>query len=196
MTHKLCGNVECAIQWAEREREKKERKEARLEARRQLEEKRDHKDKLEKLKTRSEWIQEAEMWRRRRRRLEELAKGEGCISCKRTQEEVMGIEGWKPGGCWDAGHFLSKGARPNLRLTLNNIWLQCKSCNAGSAKYARKQGTVSAAYRINLIEKIGVEAVETLENDHEPRHWTIDDLKVMIAEDKLAVKNLKSRENL
>src|SRR5690242_4573554 len=116
MTHKACS-PDCAVELARIEREKKERKESRLEARRAAEERKIHKAKVEKLKTRREWIQEAEMWRRRRRRLEELSKGEGCISCKRTQEEVQGTEGWKPGGCWDAGHYLGKGARPELRLT-------------------------------------------------------------------------------
>jgi len=188
MTHKACS-VECSIEVTRLAREKKAAKEAVIE-------RREHKKRVETLKTRSDWIQDAEMWRRRRRRLEELAKGEGCISCGRSQIEVQGTESWKPGGSWDAGHFLGKGARPNLRLTLSNVWLQCKSCNGGSAKYARKQGTVSAAYRINLIAKIGLEAVEALEADHEPRHWTIDQLKEMIAEDKLAVKGLKERNEL
>lgn len=193
MTHKCCS-APCAAEYAKEAREKKDRQEARLKARREAEEKREHRKKVEMLKTRSEWIQDAEMWRRRRRRLEELAKGEGCMSCKRTQEEIIGTDGWKPGGAFDGGHYLGKGARPNLRLTLSNIWLQCKSCNAGSAKYARKQGTVSAAFRINLIEKIGLEAVEVMEADHEPRHWTIEQLQAMIAEDKAVVRELKAKE--
>lgn len=185
---------ECGTILALEKKAKQEKKQARLQARQAAEERKSFKKRKEALKTLSDWIQEAEKVRRQRRRLEELAKGEGCISCKRSQAEVIGTDGWKPGGAWDAGHFISKGARANLRMELSNIWLQCKSCNAGSAKYARKAGTVSAAYRINLIEKIGLEGVEALECDHRPRHFTVDQLKLQIAEDKAVIKQIKDRE--
>lgn len=112
----------------------------------------------------------------RARRLEELKKGSGCISCGRSQEEVQAADGWKPGGAWDAGHYLSVGAHANLRFEPMNIWLQCKSCNAGSGKYAKKRETVQQAYRVNLIARIGLAAVEALEADNEPRKYTRDEL--------------------
>ena len=138
---------------------------------------RETKVRLEKLKTRSDWLKEAKIAVQRFRRLEELALGSGCMSCGRSQNEVVSTDAWKPGGAWDGGHFLSKGARPEQALEPLNIWLQCKSCNAGSGKYARKGYTVNASFRLNLIKRIGLEAVEAIEADHKPRHYTIDQLK-------------------
>lgn len=76
---------------------------------------------------------------------------------------------------------MSKGARPELALEPLNIWLQCKSCNAGSSKYARKGYTVNTSFRLNLIDRIGLEQVEWLEGPHEPKHYDIDDLKAIKA---------------
>lgn len=112
----------------------------------------------------------------RARRLEELQKGSGCISCGRSQAEVQAEDGWKPGGAWDAGHYISVGSHPNLRYEPTNIWLQCKSCNAGSGKYAKKRETVQQAYRANLIARIGIAAVEALEADQTERKYTRDEL--------------------
>lgn len=143
----------------------------------QVKDKRETKTKLDAMKTRGQWLAEAKKAAQQFRRLEELANGSGCISCGRSQEEVARTDGWKPGGAWDGGHYLSKGARPELALEPLNIWLQCKSCNAGSSKYARKGYTVNAAFRIGLINRIGLDAVEALEADQTPRRYTIDDLK-------------------
>ena len=139
-------------------------------------------EKLQALKTRGEWLKEAKLAAQRFRRLEELALGSGCMSCGRSQAEVVDSDAWKPGGAWDGGHFLSKGARPELALDPLNIWLQCKSCNAGSSKYARKGYTVNASFRLNLVDRIGLEAVEALESDHVPKHYTVDQIKAIKTE--------------
>ncbi|MBK5203908.1 MAG: recombination protein NinG [Polaromonas sp.] len=156
-----------------------------------VKERRETKANLEKLKTHGAWLKEAKVAIQRFRRLEELAKYSGCMSCGRTQEEVVGTDGWKPGGAWDGGHFLSKGARPELSLEPLNIWLQCKSCNGGSGKYARKGYTVNAAFRLNLIERIGIEKVEWLEGPHEPKHYTTADLRFIKADYAARVRELK-----
>jgi hypothetical protein len=166
-----CG-PECAAVMAVAKRQRAERKA-------KADEVKKDRAKREAMKTRSELLAEAKREVQRFRRLEELAKGSGCISCKRSQAEVQGTEGWKPGGAWDGGHFLGKGARPELALEPMNIWLQCKSCNGGSGQYARKGYTVHAAFRINLIDRIGLAAVEALEADHAPRHHSADDLKAI-----------------
>lgn len=145
----------------------------------------------EKLKSRSDHMQDAEKAVRDYRRTYELSIGSGCISCDKTQEEVQAAQGWKTGGAWDGGHFLSKGARPELRLEPSNIWLQCKSCNAGSSKYARKGLTVAQGFRAGLIERIGLKAVEALEADHEPRKYTVEELKAITAEFRAKVRELK-----
>lgn len=44
-----------------------------------------------------------------------------------------------------------------------------KSCN-------RPGGTTAAAFRLGMIKRIGLEAVEKLESDHEPAKHTIPEL--------------------
>jgi hypothetical protein len=100
-----------------------------------------------------------------------------CISCKRTDEDVKQTDGWKTGGAWDCGHFLTRGAFPELRFEELNAHKQCKSCNGGSDKYAKKTQLVRDDYRINLIEKIGLDKVLWLEGPHEPKKYTCAELK-------------------
>jgi len=75
---------------------------------------------------------------------------EPCISCGRYDHE---IKEHLRGGKWDAGHYLGKAAHPELRFHPDNISKQCKSCNGGAGQYAKKNHTVTQAYRINLIAK-------------------------------------------
>lgn len=174
----------CAIIDAPRNQEKARKSLAQVE-------RREIKVRKEKLKSRGDHVQDAEKAVRDYRRTFELSIGSGCISCGKTQEEVQAAQGWKTGGAWDAGHFLGKGARPELRLEPNNIWLQCKSCNAGSSKYARKGESVAQGYRTGLVGRIGVEAVEALEADHEPRKHTTEELKAITAEYRAKTRELK-----
>lgn len=145
----------------------------------------------EALKTRADHIKDAEKAVRDYRRTYELSIGSGCISCGESQESILAAQGWKTGGAFDAGHFMGKGARPELRMVPENIWLQCKSCNAGSSKFARKGETVSQGFRSGLIARIGLEAVEALEADHEPRKHTVDELKAITAEFRAKTRALK-----
>ncbi|WVV47258.1 recombination protein NinG [Pseudomonas sp. NA13] len=121
----------------------------------------------------------------------ELSIGSGCISCGQSQEEIRAAQDWTVGGAFDAGHFMGKGARPELRLTPSNIWLQCQACNSGSYMHARKGYTVSQGFRTGLIARIGLEAVEALEADHEPRKYTVEELKAITAEYRAKTRELK-----
>jgi len=170
----VCAEMACNLAYAEKLLATKK-------ARAALDDRRATKEKLVALKTRSEWVQEAEKAVRAARRLEELAKGRGCMSCLRSQAEVEGSEGWRPGGAWDAGHFLGKGACPELRMEPKNIWLQCKSCNAGSAKYARKGFTVNQAFEVNLRAAEGDALVDWLRGPHAPAKFSIPDLQAIKA---------------
>ena len=152
---------------------------------------RDIRERKEALKSRGDHLKDAEKAVRDYRRTYELSIGSGCISCGESQESILHAQGWKTGGAFDAGHFLGKGARPELRLAPSNIWLQCKSCNAGSSKYARKGQTVSQAFREGLIARIGLEAVEALEADHTPRKETVEQLKAITAEYRAKTRELK-----
>ena len=99
--------------------------------------------------------------------------------------------GWRPGGYWDGGHFLGKGAYPELALEPKNIWLQCKSCNGGSGKYARKGLTVNQSFKSRLIEQEGQALVDWLEGPHEPKRYRIDDLRTIKNEHNAISNKLK-----
>ncbi|GAA0258935.1 recombination protein NinG [Pseudomonas rhodesiae] len=159
-----------------------------------LADRREIKVRKEALKSRADHMKDAEKAVRDYRRTYELSIGSGCISCGESQESILHAQGWKTGGAFDAGHFLGKGARPELRLVPTNIWLQCKSCNAGSSKFAGKGETVSQGFRTGLIDRIGLEAVEALEADHTPRKETVEQLKAITAEYRAKTRELKKGE--
>ena len=117
-----------------------------------------------------------------------------CISCDRTLEEIEDVDGWKPGGSWDAGHFLTKGAHEELRYEESNVHKQCKSCNGGSGKYTKKNKTVGSRYREKLIEKIGLAKVEWLEGPHEPKRYRKQDYLEIKETYKAKLKQLKKME--
>lgn len=178
----LCGST-----LARRTREAKEAQLAR-------EDRKSTRERKERLKTYGDHVADAEKAVRDFRRLEELSLGSGCMSCRKSQEEIIAAQGWKTGGAFDAGHWMGKGARPELRLEPMNIWLQCKGCNGGSAKYARKGESVKEGFESGVIERIGKEAAEALKNDHRARHYTVDELKAITKEYRAKVRELKKTQ--
>jgi hypothetical protein len=106
---------------------------------------------LDKQKTRSQWLSEAQSAFNRYVRWRD--RDDPCISCGKYVEN-------KYGGNWDAGHFRSRGSAPHLRFHLWNCHKQCARCN-------RFLSGNTAEYRIALIQKIGstkVLALEGLQN--------------------------------
>lgn len=182
----VCGEIACAIAHAQSEKGKETARKSLAQV-----ERRDIKVRKEALKSRADHLRDAEKAVRDYRRTYELSIGSGCISCGESQESILAAQGWKVGGAFDAGHFMGKGARPELRLTPSNIWLQCKACNSGSYMHARKGYTVSQGFRAGLISRIGLEAVEALEADHEPRKHTVEELKAITAEYRAKTRELK-----
>ncbi len=100
----------------------------------------------------------------------------GCPSCNRTKAEVEANDMKSLGGFWDAGHFLSRGARPELRFEELNVHKQCKKCNGGAGRFSHKAHTVDQVYRISLIKKIGLKQVEFLECEQPQKKWTKEEL--------------------
>ena len=92
---------------------------------------------------------------------------EPCISCGKPKEVIEAEQGHKVGGCWDAGHFKSRGAKKQLRFVLFNVHKQCKSCNGGGGQFSAKAATVDAQYESNLIIKIGRDKVTWLNNNND-----------------------------
>lgn len=92
--------------------------------------------------------------------IRERDHGLGCISC-RTKAAVQ----------YCAGHYRTVGSNPALRFEPLNVHLQCnRNCNLG------KSGNI-VEYRIGLVERIGPDAVAWLEGPHEPKRYTIPELK-------------------
>ena len=86
-----------------------------------------------------------------------------CISCGKHVINNKGLYGHNI----DAGHYRSRGAAGNLRFNVFNIHSQCVKCN-------RNKSGNAVDYRINLIKKIGLSRVETLENDNNIRRFDKD----------------------
>ncbi|WP_318833683.1 recombination protein NinG [Burkholderia cepacia] len=135
---KVCGPL-CATAWAKKLADQKAAR-ARRDERKSLAERK------AKLKTRSDWIKEAQAVVNRVARLRDILAGHGCISCGARPDARFG-------GAVDAGHFRSVGSAGHMRFYLPNIRLQCKKCN-------RDLGGSHTNYRIGLIERIGIERVE------------------------------------
>lgn len=125
----------------------------------------------EKIKTRSEHLKEAQA--AFNAFIRERDKSEPCISCERYHK-----------GQYHAGHYRSVGACPELRFCELNVHKQCSACNN------HKSGNI-IEYRINLVKKIGAEKVEWLEGPHEPKKYTIEQIKQIKAEYKFKLKELR-----
>lgn len=160
-----CGSAECGMAHHERMLKK-------VNALKDKAFRKETKERKAALLTVSDWTKKAQYEFNRYIRQRDAEKA--CISCGRYDAE---IEGGFVGGKWDAGHFLSRGAFPELRFEPDNCHKQCKSCNGGSGKFAKKSRTVSQEYRSRLIDRIGLERVEEVEKPYPAKRYRIDDLK-------------------
>ena len=163
-------SMECAIAYSKRkaeEKRKKQEKSDRLEAGRRM------RARKEALKSRPDWLKEAQKAFNEFIRLRD--KDLPCISCGRYHA-----------GQYHAGHYRSVGAYPELRFNEDNVHKQCSVCNN------HKSGN-AIEYRINLIRKIGLERVEFLErHDHQPLKLSIDEIKELIKFYKATCKGLEN----
>lgn len=112
-----------------------------------------------RLKTRSEWTRDCQGAFNSYIRARDY--GKPCISSGRYYGDV------KFGGKVDAGHYRSVGSASHLRFNFLN-------CHAQSVKDNRHLSGNIVEYRKGLIARIGLERVEALENDNEPRKFDIE----------------------
>ena len=166
---KVCGWV-CAVSLAESKRVKaakvalaKERKVDKVNR--------------QKLKTRGDWIREAQAAFNSYIRVRDA--GKPCICCGRTKDSSA------VGGAWDAGHYRSRGSAPHLRFDERNVHAQLKYCN-------RYQSGNMAGYRLGLIERIGQAALDELEADQTPRRHIIAELQAIKVEYTAKSKSFKA----
>ena len=115
------------------------------------------KERKEKLKTRSEHLNELQVIFNAF--IRERDKNEPCISCGKPN-----------GGKEQAGHYRSVGSCPELRFEENNVFGQCIRCNM------YEHGNL-IEYRKGLVERVGLHVVEWLELNHDPKKYTIDEIK-------------------
>lgn len=145
---KCCTNPKCAIEVGIKERGKLERKELR--------------QRKDKIKTRSEWLKEAQAAFNAYIRIRDY--GKPCVSCG----SKLDFNAY--GGKADCGHYRSTGAAAHLRFNVFNAAAQCIKCN-------RYLSGAAVDYRIELIRRIGIERVERVEQDNKPRAFDIEYLK-------------------
>jgi len=98
-------------------------------------------------------------------------EGQNCISCGKPPKKA------------NAGHYKSVGAHPELRFNELNVHLQCEHCNT------YLHGNL-IEYRKNLINKIGLEAVEELEKEHPPAKYSKQEIKELTEIYKNKIKEL------
>ena len=85
--------------------------------------------------------------------------GKPCICCG----QPLGTG--EVGGAYDCGHYRSTGSAAHLRFHEDNAHAQRKVCNRWGAGRA-------VDYRIGLVARIGLEAVEALESSNTPHKWS------------------------
>lgn len=166
---KACGNsftpissmsracsVPCAIALTEKQKAHKL-------ARANRDERKSLAERKAKLKTRREWIAEAQAAVNKVARLRDLLAGHGCISCGARPQQ-------KFGGTMDAGHYRSVGSAAHMRYFLPQINAQCTRCN-------RELGGSAVNYRKGLIERIGINRVEEIESMQWTAKWSVDYLQ-------------------
>ncbi|HTH10784.1 MAG TPA: recombination protein NinG [Acidovorax sp.] len=116
-------------------------------------------------------------------------EGLPCISCGELNPIELG-----PGGAWDAGHFLGRGAHPEKRFMEDNCHRQCKVCNAGSAKNPAKAKTVHRQYEQELLRRIGPERFEAVNAPLPVHKWTREELVAIRDHYKAKTKELRKQE--
>jgi hypothetical protein len=161
----------CSIEHLKRHKEK-ERKEAAKKERAEI------RARKEKIKTRSDYMREAQIAFNSYIRARDQLRP--CICCGKPLGEG------EVGGAFDCGHYRSVGSAPHLRFDERNAHGQRKQCNRWGAGRA-------VDYRIGLIRRLGLEAVEALEADNSSPKWTIADLKAIRDLYRLKLRELGKR---
>lgn len=158
----------CAVEYGVQQKLKKTRLE-------RLKERKEYKDTKEKLKTRQEWLKEAQQLVNKYVRLRDSHLG--CVSCDKPAN-------WD--GQWHASHFRSVGAAPQLRFNLWNIHKSCSVCNNW------KSGNL-AEYAPRLRDKIGNDKVDWLLSYNESSNYTVEYAKRLKGIFKRKIKRLEDR---
>ena len=152
---------ECIAPWADAQAEKAKRAEAKKARAAAKVERASIRARQEAIKTIPVLIKEAQVAFNAYIRARDADKP--CICCG------LPLGAGEVGGAYDCGHYRSTGSAPHLRFDERNAHAQRKVCNRWGAGRA-------VDYRIGLVARIGLEAVEALESDNAPKKWTREEL--------------------
>ena len=173
---KVCESLDCKLAFGLKVAAKSKAKRERAERIQQQVDRKIIRMKKDDLKTRREWMVDAQRAFNAFIRLRDQLKGYACISSGRPLD-------WSGNGV-DAGHYRSVGSAPHLRFNEDN-------CHAQSKKDNHYGAGCAVDYRIGLIARIGIKRVEALESDQRPRKWSIEELKQITATYKQKLRDLK-----
>lgn len=129
----------------------------------------------ERVKPKGQYMREAQAAFNAWVRLRDAALG--CVSCDKPAT-------WS--GQWHASHFRSVGSSPEHRFNPANVHKACSICNN------HLSGNI-LGFQPELIRRIGAEAVEALLGPHEPKRYSIEDLKAITAEYRAKTRELKRK---
>ena len=108
--------------------------------------------------------------------------GKPCVSCGSMPDQ-------KRGGTIDAGHYRSRGSAGHLRFNTFNIAAQCVKCNRYGAGNA-------VDFRLELINRLGLEIVERIEADQQRRDFTTEYLERIAKIFNKRARQVKKRKGL
>lgn len=172
-------SVACAIELGKKARAKSEAVKARQAKTEKKAERARDRAKKEAMKTIPQLVKEAQIAFNSFIRARDADKP--CICCG------LPLGTGEVGGAFDCGHYRSTGSASHLRFDERNAHAQRKICNRWGAGRA-------VDYRLGLISRIGLEAVESLESDNKPRKWAREELmEIKIAYKEKEKKLLLSR---
>jgi hypothetical protein len=135
------------------------------------------KTRRDKIKSKTEWLNEAQTAFNAYVRERDRLMGLGCISCGTTKPDIQ----------YHAGHYRTRKAAPQLRFDEDNCHRQCSACNLHLSGNLIK-------YRMVLQFRIGDKDLERIENDNSQARFTIEDAKRIKAEYKAKLAELKKRQ--
>jgi hypothetical protein len=159
--NQIVCSYECSISYSKELNEKKKAKEWQKEK----------KEIKEKLMSKSDYLNLAQKVFNTYIRLRD--KDKNCISCDKPLQSK-----------YDAGHFFSVGAYPNLRFNENNVFAQCVHCNRD------KHGNVKE-YDLRLQKVLSnTEYQNLLLQRNEPLKLSIDEVKDLIKLYRNKIKEL------
>jgi hypothetical protein len=134
------------------------------------------KTRKDKIKTKTEWLTEAQAAVNAYVRIRD--RGKPCVSCGKPDNGTHQRH---------ASHYRSVGACSSLRFNLKNVYASCQQCNTS------KSGNL-LEYRIRLKARYGESLVEWLESQNEPKRYETDYLIRLRDVFRKRVNRLKLRQ--